>query len=92
MKLLDFFEGLIEPFPDAADEQPPGRLLPFLWFYVRGSWPYLLMMAMLSGIISVLEISIFGFLGNLVDWLGARDPQSFFTCLLYTSPSPRDRG
>lgn len=79
MKLLDFFEGLIEPFPDAADEQPPGRLLPFLWFYVRGSWPYLLMMAMLSGIISVLEISIFGFLGNLVDWLGARDPQSFFT-------------
>jgi len=37
------------------------------------------MMAMLSGIISVLEISIFGFLGNLVDWLGARDPQSFFT-------------
>ncbi len=79
MKLLDFFEGLIEPFPDAADEQPPGRLMPFLWFYVRGSWPYLLMMALLSGIISVLEISIFGFLGNLVDWLGARDPRNFFT-------------
>ena len=79
MKLLDFFEGLIAPFPDAVDEQPPGRLLPFLWFYVRDSWPYLVMMAVLSGIISVLEISIFSFLGNLVDWLGARNPESFFS-------------
>jgi len=79
VKILDFFEGLIAPFPDAADEQPPGRLIPFLWFYVRGSWPYLLMMAMLSGIISVLEITVFGFLGNLVDWLGAREPHTFFT-------------
>jgi len=79
VKLLDFFEGLIEPFPDAADAQPPGRLLPFLWFYVRGSWSYLLMMAVLSAVISILEISIFGFLGNLVDWLGSREPQEFFS-------------
>ena len=75
-RLLDYFEQRIEPFPDAADELPPGTLMPFLWHYVRDSWMWLLLMALFSAIISVLEISLFSFLGNLVDWLGNRDPDT----------------
>jgi len=48
--------------------------MPFLWFYVQDSWPWLVLMALFSGIISLLEVSLFGFLGNLVDWLGGREP------------------
>ena len=74
--LLHFFERRIEPFPDVPAQRPPNTLLPFLWHYSRDSWPWLLAMALFSGIISLLEVSLFGFLGNLVDWLGNRDPQT----------------
>ena len=74
--LLRFFEERIEPFPDEPVQRPPNTLLPFIWHYSRDSWPWLLAMAFFSGIISVLEISLFGFLGNLVDWLGNRDPET----------------
>ncbi|MFK7855938.1 MAG: ABC transporter ATP-binding protein [Granulosicoccus sp.] len=76
-KLLDFFEQRIEPFPAQAPERPPGKLLPFLWYFVSGSWPWLISMALFSAIISLLEISLFGFLGNLVDWLGNKNPDTF---------------
>lgn len=75
-RILDFFEARIEPFPDQAVKRPPGSLVPFLWHYSRESWPWLLAMAITSGLISLLEVSLFGFLGSLVDWLGTRDPQT----------------
>ena len=75
-RLLKYFEGRIEPFPDSPVERPPSTLVPFLWHYSKDSWPWLLSMAFFSGVISLLEISLFSFLGNLVDWLGNRDPQT----------------
>ncbi len=73
-QLLSFFEQRIPPFPTDVPTRPPSRLMPFLWFFVKDSWPWLLLMALFSGIISLLEVSLFGFLGNLVDWLGDREP------------------
>lgn len=78
-RLLSYFEARIEPFPDNPVERPPGTLVPFLWHYARDSWPWLLSMALFSGIISLLEVSLFGFLGNLIDWLGNRDPATLLT-------------
>lgn len=78
-RLLDFFEERIEPFPDQPVVRPPDTVVPFLWHYSRDSWPWLVAMAVFSGIISVLEVSLFGFLGNLVDWLGNRDPETLLT-------------
>lgn len=75
-RLLDFFEDRILPFPQEPAERPPGTLLPFLWHYSRDCWPWLLAMALFSGLISILEVSLFAFLGNLVDWLGNSDPNS----------------
>ena len=78
-KLLDFFEQRIEPFPSAPAERPPDTLMPFLWFFVRDSWPWLISMALFSAIISVLEVSLFGFLGNLIDWLSSKNPETFLS-------------
>jgi len=74
--ILDYSEGRIEPFPNEKIVRPPATFLPFVWHYSKDSWPWLLIMAVFSGIIAVLEISLFGFLGSLVDWLGNRDPQT----------------
>lgn len=37
----------------------------------------MIVMAVLTGLISILEVSLFGYLGNLVDWLGTSDRSTF---------------
>ena len=76
-RLFDFFESLIPPFPDAQPTTPPKQLLAFCWYYARGAKRYLLMMALLSGLIAVMEVSLFGFLGHIVDWLNQQDRSTF---------------
>ena len=78
-RLFDYFEQRIPAFPERPVVRPPGTLLPFLWHYSKDSWPWLISMAFFSGLISVLEISLFSFLGNLVDWLDNRDPQTLLS-------------
>jgi len=73
-RLFDWFEQRIEPFPEGSPTRPPDRLLPFLWHYARDMWPWLLLMSLLTAAISVLQVLLFAFLGNIVDWLGGQDP------------------
>ena len=75
--MLRFFETRIPAFPEAAPGRPPEGLVAFLWHYARDGWRWLLLMSGLTAVISILEVSLFGFLGNLVDWLGTRDPDTF---------------
>ncbi len=77
MRFFRYFESLVEPFPTESPAPPPARLWPFLWHYSRELWPWLLLMSLLTAVISVLEVSLFGFLGNIVDWLGTRDRDTF---------------
>jgi ATP-binding cassette subfamily B multidrug efflux pump len=75
--MFQFFERLITPFPPEEPTQPPKKLLPFCWHYTRGVVPYLFAMAFLTGLLALIEVSLFGFLGNLVDWLSTKDPDTF---------------
>jgi ATP-binding cassette subfamily B multidrug efflux pump len=76
-RLFDFFESLIPPFPAAIPQTPPKNLLAFCWYYARGAKRYLIMMAILSGLIAVMEVSLFGFLGKIVDWLSEQERSTF---------------
>ena len=67
--MFAFFEKLISPFPPAEPAQPPASLYAFCRYYTRGMEPYLLIMSILTGLIAVMEVSLFAFLGNLVDWM-----------------------
>ena len=75
--MFRWFEDRIEPFPGGEPEQPPDRLLAFVWHYSKGIWPALLLLALLSALIAVLEVVLFGFLGNIVDWLSSADKATF---------------
>jgi len=77
-QILDFFESRIPPFPEEDPVRPPSSLWPFLWYFVKDSWVWLLLMALMSAVVSLLEVSLFSFLGNLVDWLGNREAGSLF--------------
>jgi len=72
--LFKRFERLAPAFPDKAPATPPNSSLRFLWACTRGLRPYLLLMALLSAAIGVFEAWLLGFMGQIVDWLGALQP------------------
>jgi len=75
--VFTFFEKLLEPFPAQIATRPPATLFAFCLHYTRGVWPWLFLMAFLVAVVSVLEVLLFGFLGNLVDWLTNTDKNNF---------------
>jgi ATP-binding cassette subfamily B multidrug efflux pump len=75
--MFSFFERLTTPFPDKTPEQPPRTLIAFCRYYSNGMWHILLSVSILSALIAVLEVSLFGFMGQLVDWFATRDPSTF---------------
>ncbi len=74
-----FFESLIKPFPAEAPEQPPKNLFAFCRYYAKGTEAYLMLMAVLTAAIAAMEVSLFGFLGKLVDWLNTHTPANLLT-------------
>jgi len=75
--VFTFFEKLLEPFPAQIATRPPATLFAFCLHYTRGVWPWLFLMSFLVAVVSVLEVLLFGFLGNLVDWLTNADKNNF---------------
>lgn len=75
--MFSFFERLTNPFPSDAPAQPPKGLVAFCRYYSQGMWKIIAVVSMLSAIIAVLEVALFGFLGQLVDWFSAHDRATF---------------
>ncbi|MDP5186661.1 ABC transporter ATP-binding protein [Alishewanella sp. SMS8] len=76
--MLGFFERLTRPFPDSEPTQPPKGVLAFCRHYTKGmEWP-LIVMSLSSALLAILEVSLFSFMGQLVDWLVTQNPESFF--------------
>ena len=77
--MLGFFERRLDPFPETRQGMPPATLWAFIFFYVKDARPWLLTMAAMSALIGIGEVLLFGFLGEIVDWLSAADPQTFLS-------------
>ena len=75
--MFRFFENLVNPFPPEEPARPPDTLVGFCLHYCRSCWPYLIAVAVLSALIAIVEVSLFSFLGNIVDWLGETDRSVF---------------
>ncbi|MCQ1059538.1 ABC transporter ATP-binding protein/permease [Photobacterium sp. ZSDE20] len=72
------FEKLAQAFPPHEPKQPPTGLLAFCRHYTRGFELPLLAMSVLSALIAIVEVSLFGFMGQLVDWLTVHNPDTFW--------------
>ncbi len=73
-----FFEQLINPFPHKESRHAPKNLYGFCRFYAKGSELFLIIMALLTACIAIIEISLFRFLGELVDLLAVHTPETLF--------------
>ena len=76
--MFRFFEQLIAPFPARHPEQPPKGLWNFCRHYTQGVEPQLLIMSGLTAAIAIMEVTLFGFLGQLVDWLSTKQPDTLW--------------
>jgi ATP-binding cassette subfamily B multidrug efflux pump len=77
--MLPWFERLIDPYRDFPIVQPPAKLGAFYWHYIRPVWWVyaLIMLVGLAG--SLIEVSLFAFVGKIVDMAkAAANPSAFF--------------
>jgi ATP-binding cassette subfamily B multidrug efflux pump len=76
--MYKFFETLLNPFPNHGSGTPPKSLFAFCRYYARGTEPYLILVAILTGLSAALEVFLYGFIGQLVDWLAHQNPETLF--------------
>lgn len=75
--MFSFFEKLVQAFPPSDPGQPPEGLYSFCRHYSKGMEKPLITMSLLTATIAVLEVVLFSFMGQLVDWLADKDPSTF---------------
>jgi ATP-binding cassette subfamily B multidrug efflux pump len=77
MRMFAWFERRLDPFPADEPTEPPKTLVAFCLHYSKGAWPYIIVSTLLSAILAIIEVWLFGFMGNIVDWLSNADRQTF---------------
>ena len=72
--MFRFFENLIDPFRAHDPSMPPPTLAGFYWHYTREVWPVLAALMVIGLVISLIEVSIFRYVGAIVDMLKTTTP------------------
>lgn len=75
--MFAFFENLTKPFPSSPPEQPPKNFLAFCRYYSSGMWLVLFSISLIGAAVAILEVALFGYMGQLVDWFATRDKTTF---------------
>ncbi|KAA2313908.1 ABC transporter ATP-binding protein [Pseudooceanicola sediminis] len=76
--MFAWFERRIDPYPDQPPAMPPRSLVRFVLHYSRGVLPWLVFLAVGSGLIAVIEVMLFGWLGQLIDRLSDTPREVFW--------------
>jgi ATP-binding cassette subfamily B multidrug efflux pump len=76
--LFKWFEARTQAFPDQEAQMPPATLSGFVWHYTKPFWPWVLATSVLAATVAVIEVSLFAFLGSVVDWLALTTPETVF--------------
>ncbi|MGO3645038.1 MAG: ABC transporter ATP-binding protein, partial [Pseudoalteromonas sp.] len=72
------FERMTKPFPTDKPTQPPGTLFAFCRHYTKGMEVSLILMSLSAAALAILEVSLFSYMGQLVDWLSSYTPDTLF--------------
>ena len=76
--MFAWFERRLDPFPPEEPQEPPRTLVAFCLHYTRGAWPWLTASAILMALIAVAEVWLFGFMGDIVNWLSQQSRETFW--------------
>lgn len=76
--MLRWFETRIAAFPEEELRRLPNTLAAFYWHFVRPVWPAFLLLLVVGFAGSLIEVSLYAFIANLVDRMKvAGSPHSF---------------
>ncbi|WP_282603983.1 ABC transporter ATP-binding protein [Paracoccus sp. PARArs4] len=77
--MFAWFERRIDPYPQERPAIPPKSLTGFMLHYSRGAIPWLILLSLLSGALAVVEVLLFGWLGELIDRLSDTPRELFWS-------------
>ncbi len=75
--MLRWFEKRLDPYPKDEPVEPPKGLVAFCLHYSHGAKRWLALMAVAAAVVAIGEIIVFGFIGDVVNWLADADPATF---------------
>lgn len=75
--MLRFFERLTEAYPEQLNAAPAKNLLRFCLQYAQGFKKYIVLLGVISAAQAIFEVSLFSFLGTIVDWLSRHQRADF---------------
>ncbi len=76
--MYKLFERFTQPFPNRQPIRPPSNLFAFCRHYTKGMEIPLVFMSLSAAMLAILEVSLFSYMGQLVDWLSEYTPETLF--------------
>ncbi|QYJ84956.1 ABC transporter ATP-binding protein/permease [Shewanella mesophila] len=76
--MFKLFESWVDALPDDEPIQPPKGIYAFCRHYTKGFEIPLVIMSILTAALAILEVSLFAFMGDLVDLLASHTPETLF--------------
>jgi ATP-binding cassette subfamily B multidrug efflux pump len=77
-RVFSWLESRTDTFPPVKPTKPGSTLWGFVWHYTKPFWPMILVCSALASAVALIEVSLFSFLGNLVDWLDTANRETFW--------------
>jgi ATP-binding cassette subfamily B multidrug efflux pump len=74
--MFRLFEAFIDPFRPHDESTPPATLSGFYWHYTRQVWPALVALMAVGFVVALIEVSIFRYVGEIVDLLKTTSPEA----------------
>ncbi|MEW9572556.1 ABC transporter ATP-binding protein [Rhodanobacter sp. Si-c] len=76
--MFRWFESLIDAFKEPVDGMPPQSVWRFYAFYLRQVWPVFVAAIVVGFVVAIIEVSLFGFIGSIVDMAKGVPAADFF--------------
>ncbi|MGA5657210.1 ABC transporter ATP-binding protein [Rahnella contaminans] len=73
------FERMIDIFREAPGAESPGKVWPFYLYYLRQVWPSFAVLLVVGLVASLIEVSLFSYLSQIIDLTKDTPPGSFFS-------------
>src|SRR5471032_2919687 len=73
------FERMIDIFREAPGGEPPDKVFPFYLYYLRQVWPSFAVLLVVGLVASLIEVSLFSYLSQIIDLTKDTPPGSFFS-------------
>ncbi|MCP4781787.1 MAG: ABC transporter ATP-binding protein [Hyphomicrobium sp.] len=78
-RIFRWLETRSASFPAEPPGMPPATLWGFVLHYTRPFWPLIVASSVFATVVALIEVALFGFLGNLVDWMSQADRDTFWS-------------